>query len=446
LDVTYRKDWFLPRRARPRNACRHSGKKRVFRAFALKTMRPLGARILIKLFSKVFRSKVQKECMQLNIIKKRIGIIGGGQLGKMMILEAKRLGFYVTVLDPGADCPASSICDEQIVASFDDESAYFELAEKSDVITYEFEHIHVEVLETLANQGHAIYPSVKSLKTIQNKYSQNKVLQENNVSIPRFEKVESTAQIRAAAEKFGYPMMLKATMGGYDGKGNALIRDEADVEDAFAQLGSGANEVMVEEFVPFEKEVSIIACRAIDGSRTIYPVAENSHKNSILDVTIVPARIEDSAIASATTIADKVMEVFDGVGTFCVEMFVTADGVVSVNEVAPRPHNSGHYTIEGCFACQFENHIRAITGLPFGDVSLIQPTVMVNLLGESDGVSELVGLEETYKDPNVKVHFYGKSESKCFRKMGHFTVVDKTVDGAIERAERARQIVKVVGI
>ena len=139
------------------------------------------------------------------------------------------------------------------------------------------------------------------------------------------------------------------------------------------------------------------------------------------------------------------MEIFDGVGTFCVEMFVTSDGTISVNEVAPRPHNSGHYTIEGCFACQFENHIRAICGLPLGDVSLIQPTVMVNLLGESDGVATLKGLEETYKDPNVKVHFYGKSESKRYRKMGHFTVVDKTIDGAIERAERARKLVRVVG-
>jgi len=381
----------------------------------------------------------------MNILQKKIGIIGGGQLGKMMILEAKRLGFYVAVLDPASDCPASSICDHLIVASFNDDAAYLELANLVDVITYEFEHINVAMLETLATQGHTIYPSVASLKTIQNKYSQNTVLQANGVPTPRFEKVESTDQIRAAATKFGYPMMLKATMGGYDGKGNALIRTESDVDEAFAALGNGANEVMVEEFVPFEREISIIACRAIDGTRTIYPVAENSHENSILDVTIVPARIADSAIAEATKIADKVMEIFDGVGTFCVEMFVTASGEVSVNEVAPRPHNSGHYTIEGCFASQFENHIRAIVGLPFGNVELISPTVMVNLLGENNGTAALIGVEETYADSNVKVHFYGKRESKKFRKMGHFTVVDKTVEGAIECAERARKIIKVVG-
>ena len=381
----------------------------------------------------------------MNILNKRIGIIGGGQLGKMMILEAKRLGFYVTVLDPSGDCPASSICDHQIVAPFNDETAYFELAECSDVITYEFEHINVAVVETLANQGHTIYPSVSSLKTIQNKYSQNMVLQNGGVPTPKFEMVENTEQIRAVAQKFGYPLMLKSTMGGYDGKGNALIRDESEVEIAFAQLGGGTLELMAEEFVPFEKEISIVAVRAIDGSRTIYPVAENAHKNSILDTTIVPARISDKATERATEIADKVMEIFDGVGTFCVEMFVMNDGSVSVNEVAPRPHNSGHYTIEGCFACQFENHIRAICGLPFGDVSLISPTVMVNLLGESDGGAEIIGLEETYLDSNVKVHFYGKSESKRGRKMGHFTVVDTTVDGAISRAERARKLVRVVG-
>ena len=381
----------------------------------------------------------------MNIIKKKIGIIGGGQLGKMMILEAKRLGFYVVILDPASDCPASSIVDKQIVASFDDEKAFFQLAELVDVITYEFEHINVSALEKLAEKGHTIYPSVKSLKTIQNKYSQNIMLEQNGVPIPKFAKVETADDIRLQAKTLGYPMMLKATTGGYDGKGNALILNETEVDDAFSALGSGVREIMVEEYVPFVKELSIIACRGIDGSRSIYPVAENNHINSILDTTIVPARIADASIASATAIADKVMEIFDGVGTFCVEMFVTRDGAVSVNEVAPRPHNSGHYTIEGCFACQFENHIRAICDLPFGNVELLQPTVMVNLLGESDGASVLEGVEEAYKDSCVKVHFYGKSESKRNRKMGHFTVVGKTVEEAIERAERVKGIVRVVG-
>jgi len=383
----------------------------------------------------------------MEITKKRIGIVGGGQLGKMMILEAKRLGFYVAVLDPGADCPAHSISDKHIVAAFDDPKGYAELAEHSDVITYEFEHIHAKALEDLEKKGHVIYPSVTALKTIQNKNLQNIALEENNIPIPRFSLVASTDEIRECgkAENFGYPMMLKATTGGYDGKGNALIKTEADVEDAFMQLGGGKVEVMVEEFVDFEKEISVIACRGIDGEKVVYPVAENTHKNSILDVTSVPANITKEISDKAEDIANKVMSVFEGVGTFCIELFETKDGEIYVNEVAPRPHNSGHYTIEGCFANQFENHIRAIVGLPFGDTSLIMPTVMVNLIGESDGAAKLLGLKEAYLDPCVHVHLYGKSESKTDRKMGHYTVVGKTIEDTVRRAMDLKKVVRVVG-
>ena len=384
---------------------------------------------------------------KLETIRKRIGIVGGGQLGKMMILEAKRLGFYVTTLDPTPDCPSHSISDEHIVAGFGDAQAYIELANKSDVITYEFEHINSEVLDDLARKGHLIYPSVASLKVIQDKYRQNERLRDSHIPVPRFALVDSAESIKELGGDggFGYPMMLKATLGGYDGKGNALISGEADAEAAFRLLGGGKRALMAEEFIDFEKEISIIACRGIDGSRVIYPAAENSHRNSILDVTIVPARAPRASVEAATEIAYRVMEVFDGVGAFCVEMFVARDGGVYVNEVAPRPHNSGHYTIEGCLANQFENHIRAITGLPFGSVTLIKPTVMVNLLGESDGASRLVGLEEAYSDPNVHVHFYGKSESKAGRKMGHLTAVDDTVEGALARAMSARETVRVTG-
>jgi len=374
-------------------------------------------------------------------MNKRIGIIGGGQLGKMMILEAKRLGLYVVTLDPAADCPSHSISDELIIASFDDREKIFELAKKVDVITYEYEHINVKALEILESEGHAIYPSVKSLKTIQNKYSQNKALAESGIPVPKFALVCGPEDFG----RFGFPAMLKTTTGGYDGKGNALIRDESEVESAYKQLGGGAKELMVEEFCDFEREISIIACRGIDGTRAIYPIGENIHSNSILDTTIVPARISDAAARKAAAIADRVMEVFEGVGTFGIELFLAKNGEVLVNEVAPRPHNSGHYTIEGCTANQFENHIRAITGLPFGSVSLISPTVMVNLLGESDGAAKLEGLHEAYLDPNIHVHLYGKPESKTARKMGHFTVVDDTVEGAIARAQKAQKILHVVG-
>ena len=383
----------------------------------------------------------------MDSVKKKIGIIGGGQLGKMMILEAKRLGLYVVTLDPAKNCPAHSISDEHIVADFDDAGAYAELARKVDVITYEFEHISTKVLDALEKKNHVIYPSVKSLKIIQNKYTQNKALFENGIPVPRFTKIDSPEAIKrlGAPDKFGYPLMLKTILGGYDGKGNAVVWTDEDAQGAFTLLGGKNTQIMAEEFVDFEREISIIACRGIDGSSVIYPPAENTHKYSILDTTVVPARVPREAVKKARETAEKVMEVFEGVGTFCVEMFYTSDGDILVNEVAPRPHNSGHYTIEGCLCNQFENHIRAIIGLPFGCVELIRPTVMVNLIAENDGHAKLTGLEQAYNDPNLHVHIYGKPISKKWRKMGHFTVVDDTVEAALKRAEKARSILKIIG-
>jgi phosphoribosylaminoimidazole carboxylase, PurK protein len=383
----------------------------------------------------------------MRVLSKKIGIIGGGQLGKMMILEAKRLGFYIVILDPARKCPSHSISDEHIVADFDDEEAIRELAKKVDVITYEFEHINAAALEKLESEGHVVYPSVTSLKVIQDKYAQKKLLEEKQIPVPTFEKVCTIEDIYHIGNTFSYPMMLKTTKGGYDGKGNFLIRTQDEVERAYVELGNGTQELMVEAFIPFQKEISIIACRSIDGQRQIYPVAENIHKDSILDTTIVPARISEESMQTAQEIADHVMKIFDGVGTFCIEMFVVDDEIY-VNEVAPRPHNSGHYTIEGTRCNQFENHIRAITGLAPGNVDFISPVVMKNLLGEEKGgVATVLGVEEAYaQDANLKVHIYGKEESKVARKMGHLTVVGEEVESALERAERAKEVVRVVGV
>ena len=384
--------------------------------------------------------------MAMRVLNKKIGIIGGGQLGKMMILEAKRLGFYIVILDPAQKCPSHSISDEHIVADFDDEEAIRELAKKVDIITYEFEHINATALETLENEGHIVYPSVTSLKVIQDKYVQKKLLEENYIAVPAFEKVCTIEDIYRVGNTFHYPMMLKTTTGGYDGKGNFLIRTRDDVEKAYVELGSGIQGLMIEAFIPFQKEISIIACRTLEGQRQIYPVAENIHKNSILDTTIVPARIEEESMQTAQKIANQVMKIFDGVGTFCIEMFVV-NGEIYVNEVAPRPHNSGHYTIEGTRCNQFENHIRAITGLALGNVDLISPIVMKNLLGEeSDGIATILGIEDAYaQDANLKVHIYGKEESKIARKMGHLTVTNEDIEVATKGAERAKELVRVVG-
>ena len=368
----------------------------------------------------------------------RIGIIGGGQLGKMMILDAKRLDTYFVILDPTPKCPADSIADEHIVADFDDVRAFHELADKVDVITYEFEHINAQALQELEAEGHKVYPSSETLLHIQNKYDQKMWLRQNDLPVPDFKKVETLEDIREAGKIFGYPMMLKTCTGGYDGKGNAPVDTEADVERTFEALGSGKLPLMVEAFCPFEKEVSILVCRSVNGDVKVFPVAENVHKDSILDETTVPANISETSTEKAMDIARRAVHAFNAYGMLCIELFVTADGEVLVNELAPRPHNSGHYTIEGCVTSQYENHIRGILGLPLGSAELIRPTVMKNIIGQySVDKAEVKGLEEAYAIGEVKVHIYGKEKVSKGRKMGHITVTDTTVESALEKARLA---------
>lgn len=383
-----------------------------------------------------------------NPIQKKIGIIGGGQLGKMMVLDAKRLGYQVVTLDPAPDCPSASISDEMIVADFHDLEAMRRLAAMTDVITYEFEHIDVTALKTLVVEGHALYPTPSSLAVIQDKATQKKALAEAGLPIPSFTEVATMEDILACGNLYGYPMMLKACTGGYDGKGNVLIRDREGVTEAFHHLGAGGIKLMVEAFVPFVMEVSVLACRGIDGEMVVYPVGENIHVDSILDTTLVPAALTEGTAQEAMALAEGVMKVFDGVGMFCVEMFVTEEGKVLINEVAPRPHNSGHYTIEACLTSQFENHIRAITGLPLGDVRLRCPAVMRNLLGEAGafGKAKAIGIEDAYKIPEVKVHLYGKTMTKPYRKMGHLTATGQSVAQAKAKADRAFESIKILAM
>jgi 5-(carboxyamino)imidazole ribonucleotide synthase len=374
-----------------------------------------------------------------------IGIIGGGQLGKMMIEEAKKLSFHITILDPTPDCPAHSISDKHIVADFDDKDAIRQLAEECDVVTYEFEHIDAQVLTELENSGYKIYPTAKSLSIIQNKYTQKELLKRDGLPVPDFVKIDSVEDMYKAGDEFGYPYMLKACTGGYDGKGNALVKDKSYVTDAYELLGGGRIELMAERLVDFCMETSVLACRGLNGDIAVYPVGDNRHINSILHETIVPADITPEATAKAMDVAKRVMEVFDGIGMFCVEMFITKDMQILVNEVAPRPHNSGHYTIEGCITSQFANHIRAITGLPLGDTSLIRPTVMVNLLGENgkEGNTKVNGLYRALSLKGVHVHIYGKSTTKPRRKMGHITATAETVEQALTIAEQAYNYITV---
>ncbi|MFW5809280.1 MAG: 5-(carboxyamino)imidazole ribonucleotide synthase [Halanaerobium sp.] len=378
--------------------------------------------------------------------RQKIGIIGGGQLGKMMILEAKKMGFYVTILDPTKKCPAHSIADQHIVADFDDREAIRKLAQKSDLITYEFEHIGVEPLKELEAEGYKIYPTARSLEVIQNKYHQKNVLKEDQIAVPNFKKVSSLEDIKEAAEEFGYPLMLKSCTGGYDGKGNALIDSQSEVESAFQELGLGKSTLMVEKYIPFKKEISIIAARGLNGEMEVYPAGENDHQDNILYETKVPAQISAELQVEAEEFAKEVLKVFEGIGIFCVEMFVTEDNQLLVNEIAPRPHNSGHYTIEGCVTSQFEQHIRAITALPLGDTTLVRPAVMRNILGSGkEGKAEIVGLDPALAVEGVKVHIYQKTISRPGRKMGHLTVTANNLEAAAERALEASQLIEIKG-
>ncbi|MCL1991729.1 MAG: 5-(carboxyamino)imidazole ribonucleotide synthase [Spirochaetes bacterium] len=364
----------------------------------------------------------------------------------MMTLEAKKMGLHVIVLDPAKNCPSHSISDEHIVAGFDDAAAIKELAAKSDVVTYEFEHIGAGPLIELEAAGCKIFPTAKSLKVIQDKLTQKQALKEGGAPVGEFAGVGSAAEVEACGKVFGYPLMLKARTGGYDGKGNFLVKSPGEVAGACQVLQRGAAALMVEKFVDFEMEISVLACRTESGQTTVYPVGQNNHADSILSETRVPASISAETRVLALNTALQVMDVFKGVGMFCTEMFVLKDGGILINEVAPRPHNSGHYSIEGCVTSQFENHVRAVCGLPLGDTSLLLPVVMRNILGsdiESRGRAVVDGLDRALAVEGVKVHIYGKEESQHKRKMGHLTVMADTLELAAERAGEAWSQIKI---
>ena len=374
---------------------------------------------------------------------KKIGIIGGGQLGKMMILDGKRLDTQFVILDPTEHCPAHSIADRHIVADFDDVEAIVRMAQDTDVVTYEFEHISVEALRRLEAEGHKVYPSAQTLSRIQNKLTQKQWLKKHGIAVPDFMPADGPEDIRHAAEVYGYPVMLKTCTGGYDGKGNALVESEEQVETAFRELGAGRLPLMVERLIDFEKEVSILACRSENGEMAVFPVAENVHHNSILDETTVPAVISEASAKEAMEVAKACLQAFDACGMLCIELFVTREGHILVNELAPRPHNSGHYTIEGCYTSQYENHVRAILGYPLGNPDLIRPTAMKNIIGERNGLAEVTGLEEAYRFPNVKVHIYGKEQVKTGRKMGHITATGSTLEEALAAVRGAHAVLGI---
>ena len=348
---------------------------------------------------------------------KTIGIIGGGQLGRMICLSAKAMGYRVAVLDPTPNCPCGQVADVEITASYDDMAAIKKLAEISDVITYEFENIDYDALAYL--EKHAYLPQRSDvLKVTQNRYREKSAVKNMGIPVADFYLIDS---IEALEKHFFYPSVLKTSTGGYDGKGQLVIKSKEDF--AAAKNLVEKQECILEKWIDFDREVSVITARSTNGETSVFPIAENIHVNNILHQSIVPARISDGLAEKAVTYARKIAETLNVIGILAVEMFTAGDEIY-INELAPRPHNSGHYTIDACVTSQFEQHVRAVCGLPLGGTSLHSPVVMVNILGDHLDAREMSNL-----DPYLpllakgKLHLYGKADAKEKRKMGHINML-----------------------
>jgi phosphoribosylaminoimidazole carboxylase PurK protein len=355
----------------------------------------------------------------------------------MLTEAALPLGFRVVVLDPGADCPAAQVGAEQIVAAWDDAAALRQLIKQADFITFETEHVDVAALSSATQ----VNPLPKTVGMIQDKYAQKQFLRDAGVAVADFVEITDEASARQALEDFGGKMLLKSRFGAYDGRGNAVVSKPADVASAMQTLG---DKLYAEAFVPFVKELAVMVARDTNGHVVTYPVTETVHERNICVETFTPGGISPELAKKAEEFAADVAKHLEGAGVFGIEMFLTAAGDILVNEIAPRVHNSGHYTIEACKTSQFEQHIRAISGMELGSTALKVPAaVMVNILGERDGPTEVKGLAEAQKIPGVTVHLYGKSPTKVDRKMGHITAVADTLETAREHAEQARKLIDV---
>ncbi|MCY7864487.1 5-(carboxyamino)imidazole ribonucleotide synthase [Bacillus spizizenii] len=354
-----------------------------------------------------------------------IGMIGGGQLGKMMAVSAKQMGYKVAVIDPVKDSPCGQVADIEITAHYNDREAIRKLADISDIITYEFENIDYDALHWLT--GHAYLPQGSELLLItQNRETEKKAIQAAGCEVAPYSIVKTKDELKQAVQELGLPAVLKTCRGGYDGKGQFVIKEETQIEQAVALLESGT--CILESWVSFKMELSVIVVRSVNGEIATFPAAENIHHNNILFQSIVPARVEEGIQKKAADLAVKLADELNLVGPLAVEMFLTEDGELLVNELAPRPHNSGHYTLDLCETSQFEQHIRAVCGLPLGKTDLLKPGMMVNLLGDEVKLVE----EEPELLKEAKLYIYGKHEIKKGRKMGHITFMKQPEDHWIQ--------------
>lgn len=369
-----------------------------------------------------------------------LGVVGGGQLGRMIAEAASPLGVSVVVLDPTPECPASVAAD-QVVGSFDDPDGVAELAARCDVLTYEIELADPDLLDEVSEAADVpVHPSPDTLRVIEDKFHQNRMLSGANIPVAPFRRVESADDLESVVDEFD-GVMLKARRGGYDGRGNVPVPTP---EDAAAALDELDGKAMAEAFVDFDRELSVIGVVG-DGEVRTFPVGENVHEEEILRETVVPARTTDAVTERAERVAHDVLDELDGRGVYGIELF-EVDGEILVNEIAPRPHNSGHWTIEGAVTSQFEQHVRAVLGWPLGSTRLRAPTVSANVLGTVDSPRDarLGDVDAVLSEPGASLHWYGKHEVRPLRKMGHVTLVgdagdaEEGTDSLLARARKTR--------
>ncbi|TWT88499.1 N5-carboxyaminoimidazole ribonucleotide synthase [Pseudobythopirellula maris] len=364
-----------------------------------------------------------------------LGVFGGGQLGRMFCEAASALGFKTHVFAPEGDCPASQAADAHTVADYHDFAAVAGFAESVDAVTLEFENVPVATAEAAARHTR-VAPSGEALFMVQNRGREKRFLLGAGVPCAPFAMVRNNDELLAAVDLIGAPSVLKTTQFGYDGKGQVVLHDAAEAADAWAYLGR--HKCVLEQFVEFRREVSVVVARGMDGATAVCGPIENDHKNHILDLSLLPAACDESVAAEARRVAELVAKELDLVGVVCVEFFETTDGQVVVNEIAPRPHNSGHLTIEACAASQFEQQARAIAGMPLGSFEAPRPAAMANLLGDLWSAGE-PDWDAAKAVDGVQLHLYGKGSARPGRKMGHLTAVADTVEAARDAVLEARR-------
>ena len=365
-----------------------------------------------------------------------IGVFGSGQLGRMFAIEARKMGYRVHTFSPDADTPTGHISDVETTASYDDLDAVRSFARSVDVVTFEFENVPAATVEAAA-EFIAVHPKGEVLHTTQNRLREKTFLSSNGFPVAPFRHIKTLDDLHRGVLEIGTPAVLKTAGFGYDGKGQRKITAVGEVDEAFA--GLDGRDAILEGFIDFEKEVSVVVARGQDGSFAHYGVIENAHRNHILDVSFAPADVSEAVFNEAVEITRSIAEQFGYVGTMCVEFFLTGNGKLLVNEIAPRPHNSGHLTFGPCVTSQFEQQVRAVCGLPLGSAEFLRPAAMANLLGDIWSAGE-PDWADALAVPGVSLHLYGKAEPRPGRKMGHLTAVAETTDEARKLVVNARSM------